>query len=149
MIGLTSHAQNEIMFTGGHLQAMEHIGSDIKNGFAGSIRGDYDFFKKSKFDFGPTASFHMFTDIKSDIEVLNAENVPAVGLNMGVHGEKAGFKAAYQVPTSEAMPLFKSVLSGHLHFGNKVRWKIGADYFFNRHLFHYTYTINTGISFKL
>ena len=145
------HGQSEAFATVGHLQGQEFIGDDIKNGISNSLGVNVDFFGKKTFDFGITTSVHLLGDLKSDIEMLQGEEVAAAGLNMGFSSKKFSMKAMYQLPVFDEDPFFKSVLSGKATFFNDkgIGWNFGVDYFFNRHLFHYTYTINTGISIKL
>ena len=145
LVGMTTYGQNEISLNVGHLQAMEFIGDDIKNGVAVSLRGDLDLFRKKAFVFGPTASFYKLGEIASDIESIDKEEVASLGLNMGFRTNNTLFKLSYQLPVSEQDPIFKSVMSGSLAFGKKAGVKVGFDYFFNRNLFHYTYSINTGL----
>lgn len=151
LIGFGAYGQSNIFATVGHLQGMEFIGDDIKNGMSNSLGVNIDFFGKKNFDFGITTSVHLLGDLKSDIEFLEAEEVLAAGLHIGFQNDSVGLNIAYQLPALDEDPFFKSMVSGKINFKGKgaIGWMFGADYFFNRHLFHYTYSINTGLTIKL
>ena len=148
---LAAYGQSEFVATIGHLQGKEFIGDDIKNGHVASLGANLDLFGKKGFDFGPSLRVDHMSDLRSDIELIQSETVGFAGLNLGFNSDKVAFKATYQVPVLDEDLLFKSMTSGKLTFKNKKGngFNVGVDYYFNRHIFHYTYSLNAGISIKL
>lgn len=150
---LAVYGQSDIFVNVGSGQAKEFIGDDVKHGTMTQLGVNLDLFGKKKFDFGASIATTLMGDLSSDIELLQAEQIGMAGLFVGFNNDNMALKAKYLLPVLDEDPIFKSAVSGVLTLkaGKKRNFgfNFGVDYYFNRHIFHYTYSLNTGITFKL
>ena len=140
----------------GWAQSMEFIGDDIKDGIAINFAVDFDAFKKSNFNLGPSLDVYWLGEISSDVESIDKTGFFGAGINTGFDIGRTTLKGKYLLPVPEPNRnenvFFTSIASGQVEYkltkDGFVALMVGGDYFFNRNLFHYTYQIKTGITLK-
>ena len=154
VLGMATTQAQDIFVSGGHLQAL-HIGGgdDIEQGASINVGIDFDIFKKSKFNFGPSLVVNGFTSAGEDID---ATTVFGAGLTTGFDLGRFTFKSGlnYTIPVVEKGRdlLFYSVSTSALQYKLKKDGKLaiqaGLDYMFNRNFNYYTYQPTLGLSLK-
>ena len=154
VLGMSVGAQ-EIHYSYGLVSAVEHIGEDIKSGEGYSFGADFDFFRDKKFDFGPTFGYTKLGRLKTSSEDIASEGFLEAGLNAGWSGKRLSFKTSAKIPFTEKIKehaLFKMVSTQSVTYKFKedspFAIRAGFDYYFNRHIFHYTYRTSLGLSLK-
>lgn len=156
LLGSYTATAQDLSVNGAYIQGMEHIGDDIKQGFGLTVNANFDLFSKSGFNFGPSFTYYELGEIKSDIEELSGDKELGAGLHMGFDAKKVAFDVKYELPLTpnrhDEPIFFESVLSGKIQFlpykGKGVGFQTGVDYFFNKHIFHYTYQITGGLFYR-
>ena len=65
----------DLHVSGGYVHALEHLGSDIKEGASFKVGVDFDIFKKSDFRFGPSFAVTGFTNISTRVEEIKKQTL--------------------------------------------------------------------------
>ena len=117
-----------------------------------SLGFEWDWFSKNKFNFGPSAKLytHEVGFMGGKDKSLNHYH-GSIGLMAGVDLGKFSFNTSIESPTPDKREsIFEAVISPSVGFmiSDKVGVKANFDYFINKKLFNYAYTVGGGLFYK-
>ena len=148
----------DLHVSGGYVHALEHLGSDIKEGASFKVGVDFDIFKKSDFRFGPSFAVTGFTNITTRVEEIKKRTFMSAGLTTGYDFGRIDFKSGLSANSHNSRPTEGYKFTERLVLNNAVEYRLkkdgnlglrlGHDYFFNQYLFHYTHQTTLGLVFK-
>ena len=156
MLSIGVSAQ-DIFVNGGYTQALKvGTGDDILQGASVTVGIDFDIFKKSKFNFGPSLLVGGFTRLKEgNLEIPKTTNFGAglvTGFDLGRWTIKSGLNYTIPVVKPGYHVFFYTSSTNTLQYRLKEDGKLavqaGFDYLFNRNLNYYTYQPTIGLSLK-
>ena len=134
-----------------NIDYINHLNKDLEIGQA-SIGFSGDFFSSKKFNFGPAGKvyFHEVGYRGGKSSDLNHYTF-SLGANAGVDLGKFFFNTSFELPIKgKRENIFEAVVSPSAGFmiSDKIGVKANFDYFFNKKLFNYAYTIGGGLIYK-
>ena len=147
----------DIYVNGGYTQALKiGTGDDILQGASVTFGVDFDIFKKSKFNFGPSLRVEGFSKLLSgDSEIPKNTKFGAglvTGFDLGRWTIKSGLNYVIPIVEPGYHVLFYSSSSNTLQYRLKkdgnLAIQAGFDYLFNRNINYYTYQPTIGLSLK-
>ena len=138
-------------FNSGSIYSLVDTGDDLDIGQA-SIGFSGDFFSSKKFNFGPAGKvyFHEVGYSGGKDPELNHYTV-SLGANVGVDFGKFFLDASFEAPLkNQRENIFEFVASPSIGFmiSEKIGVKANFDYFVNKKLFNYAYTVGGGLIYK-
>ena len=138
-------------FNSGSRLSLVNPGEDLEIGQA-SIGFSGDFFSSKKFNFGPAGKvyFHEVGYKGGNDPALNHYTF-SLGANAGVDLGKFFFNTSFELPIKgKRESIFEAVVSPSAGFmiSDKIGIKANFDYFFNKKLFNYAYTVGGGLIYK-
>ena len=138
-------------FNSGSRLSLVNPGEDLDIGQA-SIGFSGDFFSSKKFNFGPAGKvyFHEVGYSGGKSPDLNHYTF-SLGANAGVDLGKFFFNTSFELPLKgKRESIFEAVVSPSAGFmiSKNIGIKANFDYFFNKKLFNYAYTVGGGLIYK-
>ena len=113
---------------------------------------EWDWFSKNKFNFGPAAKLYTHEiEFKGGRDASLNHYHGSIGLMAGVDLGKFSFNTSFESPTpSKRESIFEAVISpsAALMISKSVGIKANFDYFINKKLYNYAYTIGGGLIYK-
>ena len=138
-------------FNSGSRLSLVNPGEDLDIGQA-SIGFSGDFFSSKKFNFGPAGKvyFHEVGYSGGKSADLNHYTV-SLGANVGIDLGRFFVDTSFEAPLKNSREnIFEFVASPSIGFmiSDKIGVKANFDYFVNKKLFNYAYTVGGGLIYK-
>ena len=158
VLGTASMQAQDLSFSGGLALAHEIIGENIKSASSVKVAADFDWFKESNFNFGPTVSLVAIDKLRAegDEPDIASQTIIGVGFLSGFDAGRFTYKGGITYSVTDLfndvnvayVPTMNNVLEYQFKKDGVLGIRLGHDWFFNQNLFHYTHQTTLGLVFK-